>query len=462
MKKHIHTALFLIALPGIFIPGKATEPDTAFNNQFRQEIGGWIAADATYSIHLPDGRTLWLFGDTFIGEVNPDNSIKDGSDFIRNSGVIQDGEQLETLYSGTRNNPSAFIPTPHPDSTWYWPEHGVVENDSLRVFVAKFRHDDTGTPGFNFAHAGNDIAVFTYPGLEFIYSTPINAHGHNGVLYGNRILADTSYTYIYGRKSDPEHNIPYPHIARASNGNVHNQEWEYYDGNSWSADPATSQRINDFQVSQQYSVSTYRGKYILLTQDIWLSPDIYSFTSVSPTGPWSGQRKLFTTPETLGDTWTYNAYAHPQFNRDGELLVSYNVNGDFFSIFNNVEIYRPRFIRIPYMNMDFAFWPNRLNPGSAVTRGTIKAYPNPVESRVTIEYPSTGAAPARLEIINTHGTMVKSTPLPGEYNTALQPDGSTQAGTARITLDLEGLPPGIYVCRVVTGNRVQTIPILKK
>jgi len=68
---------------------------------FRKDIGGWIAADATYSIYLPDGRTLWLFGDTFIGEVEEDNSIAPGVVMIRNSAVIQDGDSLRTLYGGT-------------------------------------------------------------------------------------------------------------------------------------------------------------------------------------------------------------------------------------------------------------------------------------------------------------------------------------------------------------------------
>src|SRR5207244_1521048 len=31
---------------------------------------GWTGADGTYSVPLPDGRTAWLFSDTFLGPVN--------------------------------------------------------------------------------------------------------------------------------------------------------------------------------------------------------------------------------------------------------------------------------------------------------------------------------------------------------------------------------------------------------
>lgn len=434
----------------------AAEPDTAFNNKFRRDIGGWIAADATFSIALPDGRTLWLFGDTFLGEVNPDSSIQSGARMIRNSAVIQEGDQLRTLHGGTSSDPADFIPTLHPDSTWYWPEHGLVEDDTLRIFVAKFREADRGTPGFNFEHTGNDMALFSYPSLEFLHAGPVRAHAVNQVLYGDRVLVDTVHTYIYGRKSDPEHNIPYPHVARALNGTVKDQAWEFYDGSGWSPDPSLSVRIHSFQVSQQYSVSTYRGKYILLTQDIWLSPKIFSFTAPAPTGPWSNKRLLYTTPETADETFTYNAYVHPQFDRDGEMLVSYNVNGDFWSIFDNVELYRPRFIRIPYMNLDYAFWPNSAEgqPGQEGSPEpedhSLSAFPNPVTDHVTLRFGIHQAGTVAVEITDIRGIkrietqIICSTP-----------------GARMVEMDMKELSPGIYFCRVRSAGGVQVLPLLK-
>ncbi len=445
-------ALILACVLGLLfaVPGLSTEPDTAFNNRFRRDIGGWIAGDATYSIALPDGRTLWLFGDTFLGEVNPDNSIKSGSEFIRNSAVIQDGDSLNTLHGGTSSDPSDFIPTQHPDSTWYWPEHGLVEDDTLRIFVAKFREADNGTPGFNFEHAGNDMALFTYPGLQFLHATPILASEVNGVLYGDRILVDTTHTYIYGRRSDPDYNIPYPHVARTLNGTVRDQNWKFHEGSGWSADPASTTRIHSFQVSQQYSVSTYRGKYILLTQDIWLSPEIFSFTAPTPAGPWSNQRLLYTTPETGEGMFTYNAYVHPQFDRNREMLVSYNVNGDFWSIFNNVEIYRPRFIRIPYMNLDYAFWPTGRQPSSEKDHSPV-IYPNPAGDHSVI----------RFRLPQGGRVSVQITGIRGEIRIE-EEAGPFGTGIHEIRLELSDLSPGVYFCTVNLPDERHTLPLLKQ
>ena len=439
------TAFFVSVAAG------AVETDSAFHNQFRQEIGGWIAADATYSIYLPDGRTLWLFGDTFIGEVDENNAIIPGSKFIRNSAVIQDGELLETLFTGSRTNPSDFILTLHPDSTWYWPDHGVVDDDTLRIFLAKFRTDPDGPPGFNFEHAGNDIANFTWPELEFINTVPIRSHPENGVFYGDRILEDSGILYIYGRRyDDPEWNIPYPHVARAEKGDLIKQEWEYYNGQEWSADPLETKRINDFQVSQQYSVSTYRGKYILLTQDIWLSPNIYSFTSDSPVGPWGSKRLVYTTPETEQDMFTYNAYAHPQFDQDAKLLVSYNTNGDFWSIFQNVELYRPRFIRVPYMNMDYDFWPNGLEATSSEMGFRSSIYPNPAKDRALLTMELPAPAMVSIELLDMNGRVLQTIP-PENYN----------QGIHSHTLDMNLLPAGIYMCKIAFNAETHVIKVMK-
>jgi hypothetical protein len=343
------------------------------------------------------------------------------------------------------------MPTQNPDSTWYWPEHGLVEDDTLRIFAAKFRSDPGGPPGFQFAHAGNDIVNFSYPGLEYINSVEISASAVNDVLYGDRILEDASYVYIYGRRNDdPGINIPYPHVARAPKGKLMDQNWEFFTANGWSDDPMDTRRMHSFPVSQQYSVSRYRDKYIMLTQDIWLSPKIFTFTSDSPSGPWINQRLIYETPETEGDTWTYNAYAHPQFDRNAELLVSYNVNGDFFSIFNNVEIYRPRFIRVPYMNIDFAFWPTGRDEVKSESAVNIILYPNPVNHELGIHIRVDQSQHARIEILDIGGVLRYT----GSHH--------LMYGDNRFTINAEDLSPGMYFLKIQGREEGGRVKFVKK
>ena len=50
--------------------------DNHFNKLFMGECWGFTGGDGTYSVLLPDRRIVWIFGDTFIDGVNPDNSRK--------------------------------------------------------------------------------------------------------------------------------------------------------------------------------------------------------------------------------------------------------------------------------------------------------------------------------------------------------------------------------------------------
>ncbi|MEE4608513.1 MAG: DUF5005 domain-containing protein, partial [Desulfobacteraceae bacterium] len=70
--------LFLAACAGLGPPPgpptPAAAPDPFFNRLFARTGGGWTGGDGTLSVPLGDGRTLWLFGDSFLGKVNPDGS----------------------------------------------------------------------------------------------------------------------------------------------------------------------------------------------------------------------------------------------------------------------------------------------------------------------------------------------------------------------------------------------------
>ena len=49
-------------------------PDQAYDDFFQRAGPGWTGGDGTYSVGLPDGRTAWSFGDTFLGTIAPDGS----------------------------------------------------------------------------------------------------------------------------------------------------------------------------------------------------------------------------------------------------------------------------------------------------------------------------------------------------------------------------------------------------
>jgi len=402
MNKQVAIVLFLFSL--ILNVGGQVVPDESFNTLLRTENGGWVAGDATYSVALPDGRSLWLFGDSFIGTVNSDSSLV-GASMIRNCAVIQEGDNLTALYQGTFENPIDFVETETPDSTWFWPEHGFVENNTLKIIFSEFGTGD-GQPGWNFEYRNACIVLFTYPEIELIGYNPLPYYEQNGVMYGDRLIVHGDYTYIFGRKEEnPDWHIPYVHLARAEVGNLYG-EWEFYDGSSWSTDPEMSVRLTDHPVSQQYGVFRHEEKFVMITQEIWLGTKIYSLTADQPEGPWENITELYNTPYPFLDMFTYNAYPHPQFDENNALLVSYNSNGSFWEIFNNVELYRPKFIRVPYTMIDSTFMPSNIVQDIDNGFSGVNCYPNPASEKIIFSFILEKSDYVQLRIYNLAGIEV--------------------------------------------------------
>lgn len=305
-----------------------------FNQLFTRYGGGWTGGDATYSIPLPDGRVLWLFGDSFMGTVKPDRS-RPPSGFQRNAFVVQDGTNMTTLTGGS----SAYL-VPAEAGWWYWPGHGYAHGDTLQVVMFGFK--STGGGAWDFAYASVDIATFHLPDFTLLSMTrkvtdpPTN--------YGACVLQDGEYTYLYG--SEKVGFSKFLHVARV-HGTDLNGAWEYYTGTSWSSDPAASARVFA-NVSDEFSVFKHNNRYYLLTQHHILGGEIYLYDSDSPAIGFDHKRTVYCTPQSQEpNLFTYNAFAHTQFSNNGELLVSYNVNSSVFNdLFANADNYRPFFVRV--------------------------------------------------------------------------------------------------------------------
>ncbi len=332
------------------LAGISTKPATKFTKIFDTKGNGWTGSDAAYSIGLPDGRSLWLFGDSFLDTVYADYS-RPGSDLIRNCFVIQAGNNLTTLVTNTIDDPEALVSTLDPTNEWYWPGDGTVIGDNVYVYMMYFIR--TGGGIFDFEYVRTDLVQFSYPSITEVSRT--SAFNDSHILWGSALMEDGDYIYVYGAESTAF--TKYAHVVRIPAGNINGTK-EFWNGTIWTTtEPLYNVGRLEKQsglavdVSAQYSVFYYNGKYRLLTQEGFLGPTIYSWESNKPTGPWKARQTVYVTPETGGDLFTYNAYAHPEFTLgDGSILLTYNENSfNFFDLFDDARIYRPKFVWFKYL-----------------------------------------------------------------------------------------------------------------
>ncbi len=361
----------LLAAPQ-FQATPAPEWDALFDR-----ASGWTGADGIYSIPLdgddrPGGLaradTLFLFSDTFVGDVLP-NGTRRNTTLINNSvALLPRGgfpAGMRFWYPEAGGQPAAvFVPqTPNArPGEWYWPHDGIARNGYLTIFAQRFKRNGGG----NFGFERTGLALIELPPgsappfagalqHDCPYFLPANSQRAE-LVFGVGILANTAeagapfpdgYLYLYGLREDPV--VKKLLVARVLPDDLLDfGAWRFWDGAGWDADPERSAVLTG-RVSSELSMTPMPdGRFLLVYQQDTIGDRIVAKIAQSPTGPFGDAIELYQCPLPANpQVWSYNAKAHPHLSGARELLISYNVNAvDFWDHFAYADIYRPRFIRL--------------------------------------------------------------------------------------------------------------------
>lgn len=385
--------------------------DSTFTEYFRRNSGGWTAGDATISVPLSDNRVIWLFGDSYIVPVDTTDNTLPCLFQVRNCMMVQDSVDRSHFLTYIDSNATGLNRTTFklPESPVFrllWPDHGFEYMDTVYIFLA---HLDNSTWDLIDIY----IARLPMPGLEIgeLALLPDKA----GYTFGRCVLTDTAagYRYIYGNKVNWI--VWEPFVARCPLDGLFG-EWEYWTASGWSDDINALWKISELPVSPSYSVVKIDERYYLITQEngyltCGLGREIYSYESDYPTGPFINKRLLYTEESMFNERYllTYNAFSHPYFTENNELLISYNVNDwvdtlepyvcpsqcvNVWTDRMDADTYRPKFVRVPLglitgtedlknEHLSGILTPNPARPGQAVTwKETANAFA-PAEISIT-------------------------------------------------------------------------------
>src|SRR5512133_1793700 len=340
-------------------------PDTAFTEYFRMKGPGWVASDATISVPLPDGRVMWLMGDTNIDDYRDSDTSMPCLFQIRNSILVQDATDRSKFITIIDSTKTGFNRTPvklvDNDNTLFWPGHGFVKGDTAYVFYTRYNSQ-------TLARLGTYLAKILW--RELINASAIKSltliENLNDTEFGNSVIIDTTsnYVYFYGQKTYWIVNDLY--VARCLLDNI-SGPWEYYNGTGWTNTVTEAKKIlPQGYVSPSFSIIKENNKYYLITQDIvFLScgygRKIFAYTADHPEGPFVNRRTIWLISDKYKGSYlvTYNTTAHPEFTENKEILISYNVNNtcpsqciNAFTDRYNADLYRPKFVRVPFEVLD--------------------------------------------------------------------------------------------------------------
>lgn len=344
-----------------------------------ERTSGWLGADGIYSIPLNGydaalgprsaPRTLFIFSDTRIGHADPRTlvlaekgmpshtaALLDGTAPARDAVTFHYGDNadggLGHLFTGRHNwlndgiaiGGNVFI-TAFSEKDWK-PTRLDLVTLPLANGLPDFRNVRV-TPGIPLLHKDADHDIMFGVALMDL-SAAAGAPRPDGHVY--------AYGYRDNKKDGSRKDAVVARVPRDAYADP--AQWAFWDGQSWVPDIAAAKRdaaTLHRHVSAEFSVTPltegpYSGKYLMVyCRDVQTRDMMYA-VGESPAGPFGpgilfhrAQEQDTYNPFNGGNTYTYNAKAHPHLSPPGRLLVSYNVNQGGGNP-ATTEIYRPRFL----------------------------------------------------------------------------------------------------------------------
>lgn len=375
-----------LALCVFLLPSCASAPQRAWDSGSASvaclpsfpDRDGWYGGDGAYSIRLEDGRDLWLFGDTFVSDLEGREDrigmkVVTGTTLAISTCTAEAGFQIR--YHLKRQN-GQFVSS-FGDGEWLWPQDPFIVDRVLYVPLLCVRPRPELEGPFKFEIAGHRMARIRdcsgsdpnrWP-VDYLELTPgipedIKAFATSSVVHGGYV-----YFYpLYGA-SDGSLSVLGNIMARIPTDKIDEpaRAIEYLnDDGRWTdrPEPSRVRVVFDAAVSEM-SVRYHRdlGKWVAVYLSIHGRGDRMMYqTAEAPEGPWAEPKVLIgRIPEVLrggpgydGDNFCYAGKEHPQFSTGRDLVVTYvcnshedDVTGTSF-IRRNLFLYRPVVNRVAY------------------------------------------------------------------------------------------------------------------
>lgn len=316
----------------------------------------WVGGDGASSVYLGEGRTLWLFGDSWIDPSG--KRTRSGARIISNSIAIQVGTDPSNssmkFYWGRDANgaPTAIIPNDGNERHWFG--NGVRVGNRLILFLNSVVSTETG---IGFESVGWVAWMVENPDAEppnwrmHRLSTPTNPLG---VLIGfAAVMQLGNYVYAFGSedpvKSHPIYAARWP-AEDVRLGRLMSPEWWAGERLGWVSDSSSAARHPVFESGQSELTIHFDkpSERFIGVQTAGFGPaDIMIRTAPLVTGPWSTPKLIYRPSEYYKPkAMVYSAKAHPHLT-GGDMIVTYSTNSfDFGANLTDSLIYYPRFIRL--------------------------------------------------------------------------------------------------------------------
>ncbi|MBC7188021.1 MAG: DUF4185 domain-containing protein [Calditrichaeota bacterium] len=312
-----------------------------------------IGQDCAYSIPLPRGEALWVFGDTLLGTFD-----ECGRRLVErmpsSTGLLSaSGLRSYRYLTGDDGYPRQLLPwLPEEDPERYriWPLHGIFLHGRVYLYFVRVELLPGRCWPYKFDVAGTGLAVADYPELAFerlVRQDSTIWWAAHEPCYGAAVLPvfEEGIVYVYGTWLREGHH--YCSITRVKAEQLDQPEaYEYLVSFApeWSRKRQRAVPIMDgMPTEMSVSYNAYLGCYLAVHS--WeTTGKLVARTAPCPWGPWSQPQLLWTArvplrnPLVYGGPLVYAGKEHPELAREQGRVI--------YLTFVEFEEYYPRLIEV--------------------------------------------------------------------------------------------------------------------
>jgi hypothetical protein len=336
---------------------KQVEVHPELDRLHRLAPDGWLGADIAHSVVVSPDRTVWLFGDTFVGTST--DGVRDGGwSFFNGSVGIQDPTQPldQQMTYAWGPDPTGLFAYQGPEQAgrFYWTTQGVMIDGELFVFAMNVTSI--------LEQRGVSVLRVSDPTLPPEQWSPEAVYvdvGDASRMFHSGLWRDGPWLYLLG--FDDVAFVRHTVLARvpvaALQAGLTASDYEYYTqgaaGPEWSSDDADLVHLLD-EGATESAVFFHEGlgRFVYTMSSVGRPGELLMSTAEALTGPWTEPRCVYVAPEPtwFAGAFTYAVRAHPQLaSQPDEIVLSYASNaGSLTPLFEPAggNLYRPRLVRL--------------------------------------------------------------------------------------------------------------------
>jgi len=275
---------------------------------------GWLGGDGGVAVPISSAKTVWLFGDTYVGR--KDQTTRQGAAMVTTIGVgtrgadgVMDMQYFwHDMYS---DHPDHFFQS-HTNRYKFWPLDGFMYDGNLYVIMSKIGPLPGLSPDniFNFSVIGLTLAKVTDPAVSSPRDWQIDfipwSHALDAGQYQGGLAKDDKFVYLFMAKGGKQNFLVRLPLAKLESPDSSVEYFSRDETWKFGIDSSDAKVLFEDPLIGRANYIPELKEWLVVYGPYFGEDAIYFRTAPELVGPWSDRQVLYKCPELVKGTPQYD------------------------------------------------------------------------------------------------------------------------------------------------------------